>query len=176
MITFRLPPPIMSGSTAQFSMGELVHRHTRQADYADVYDPSDPAEWLLGRRLPPFQRPAVWSVPQSIRFIESAWLGVHLGTYVVNRCDEFVGDYVHRTDGWIIDGQQRLRAVQGYITDAFPVFGLLYGDLNQVETRRFASIPFAASVITEKDEGKLRVLYDILNFGGTAHTEDQRAS
>jgi hypothetical protein len=172
---FRLPEPIMRASTSQFGMGHLVFQLLDNTD-RKKYWPNDTAEWLCGHRLPPFQRPAVWTQAQKIRFIESAWLGVHLGTYVVNRNDAWVNDQPHPMDLWLIDGQQRLRAIQEYLTDVFPVFDLRYGELNYLEKRRFDAFPFACSIVHESSEAVLRLLYDRLNFGGTQHTEDQRAT
>lgn len=170
---YRLPPPIMRAGTHNFTLGHLVLAHTEKSDRKFWGD--DPTPWLCGHRLPPFQRPAVWVEAQQVRFIESAWLGLHLGTYVVNRNDAWVGGKPHRTDLWLIDGQQRLRAIECYLDGVFEVFGYTWSQLNKVEHRRFESLSFAQSVVHESNEDVLRELYDRLNFGGTPHTEDQRA-
>src|SRR3546814_7962414 len=39
---------------------------------------------LCGLFIPPFQRPLVWAMDRQIAFIESAYLGIHLGTIVFN--------------------------------------------------------------------------------------------
>jgi hypothetical protein len=41
--------------------------------------------------------------------------------------------------------------------------------------RRFESIAFARSVTHVEDEHTLRELYNRLNFGGTPHTDTQKA-
>jgi hypothetical protein len=135
-------------------------------------------ERLLGFFIPPFQRPAVWTEAQNVSFLENAWRGVHLGTYVVNKNEDF--DEKRQkfpvSDLWLIDGQQRLRAVDAYLRGSFPVFGHFWGDLSRREQRRFESLEFSKSVVHEGDEAKLRFLYDCLNFGGVRHTDDQRAN
>ncbi len=170
----RLPKPELRASVAQFGIGHLIHR--RADSEKKDYWKDDTAEWLCGHRIPPFQRPAVWSQDQKVRFIESAWLGIHLGIYVVNRNDGWKNDRPHPMDLWLIDGQQRLRALDDYLGDVFPVFGYKWSELNKLERRRFESIPFAQATVHEANETKLRMLYDRLNFGGTPHTEDQRAT
>lgn len=169
----KMPEPVMHGSTGNFTMGELVlnHREPFHERYPGFW-PED-AQWLLGFILPPFQRPPVWSVEQSTRFIESAWLGFHLGHYVVNETNR--ARRPGSTDLWLIDGQQRLRAIKAYLDDEFPVLGHRWSDLDSLEQWAFKNTAFARTSIRESDEAKLRDLYNRLNFGGVAHTEDQRA-
>ena len=78
-------------------------------------------------------------------------------------------------DRWLIDGQQRLRAIQSYLDNEFPVFNFFWKELNGLEVRRFGNFPFAKTEIRESSEIKLKLLYNRLNFAGTPHTEDQRA-
>jgi Protein of unknown function DUF262 len=170
---FRLPPAIMRGGAVNFTMGELTHRHSDPKGERNFRDPEGKLDWLLDYILPPFQRPPVWTKAQARRFIESAWMGISLGTYVVNRNDHSIGSH---TDLWLIDGQQRLRAVQSYLEDEFPVFGMRFSKLNARERRHWAmNIAFPCIMIHEADETKLRDLYNRLNFGGTAHKRSQKA-
>lgn len=170
-----IPEPIMRGTTGNTTIGELVLNLAMDPRYAHLYEPDQ--DYLLGFFIPPFQRPHVWDQARSIRFVESAWLGIHLGTYVANSADDIVkstGKFP-RQDGWLIDGQQRLRALDGYFRDRYPVFGTLFSELTTREKRRFGQIVFARTTIREGDEQVLRELYNRLNFGGVAHTKNQRA-
>jgi len=72
---------------------------------------------VMGMILPEWQRPFVWTDRQCISFIESAWRGVPLGTYTLNMR---MGSPF---DGYLIDGQQRMRAIERYLSDEYPVFG-----------------------------------------------------
>jgi hypothetical protein len=174
-----MPEPLLHATTSNFPVGHLIF--SREDRHEKAYWRDDPGPWLCGYRLPPFQRPPVWTVEQAIRFLESAWMGLHLGTYVVNRCERWTLKdgkpfKPHRTDLWLIDGQQRLRALDAYLSDEWPVFGYRWSELPQHEQRRLENVTFAQSIVRESDEAVLRELYDRLNFGGTAHTEEQRAS
>ncbi len=107
----------------------------------DAWDrPLQPGERKLGNFIvPPFQRPPVWTEEQKVRFIESIWHGLPLGSYVVNRTLD-----LRRVDNWLLDGQQRITAIVEYVNDAFPVLGLRWSELAQVDHRSFAMIPMSS--------------------------------
>ncbi|AGR47710.2 hypothetical protein PHIM7_58 [Sinorhizobium phage phiM7] len=126
---------------------------------------------VMGFFLPPWQRGSVWTEKQKIAFVESAWKGVNLGTYSYNTA-EIGSPY----DNLLIDGQQRMTALQDYVEDKFPVFGYRYSEVTIVDRRMFEMMTTFASYETEtEDETYLREYYNMLNFGGTAHKEDERA-
>ena len=113
--------------------------------------------------LPPFQRPAVWTQAQQIRFLESLWGGLPLGSYVWNRA------YDSPTDGWLLDGQQRWGALIAYAADEFPVFGYRYSELTLAERRGFNNRPFACELTSMEDVASCVEVYDRLAYGGTPH-------
>src|SRR3546814_14998333 len=85
------------------------------------------------------------------------------------------------TDRWLIDGQQRCNALWSYVNDEFPIFvgtehEHRWSDLNIVEQRFFRHIQIGYTKLQSNDENHLRMVYDRLNFGGVAHTDDQRAT
>jgi len=126
---------------------------------------------VMGYPLPSWQRPFVWTEAQSIRFIESAWMGLSLGTYTYNQTT--AGS---PTDGLLIDGQQRMYSIEKYLNDEFPVFGYRWSEVTELDKRLFkTNTIFGCYVTSTEDEDYLRSYYDLMNFGGTAHTEDQRA-
>lgn len=146
----------------------------------ELWDMSQPR--LCGFFLPPFQRPLVWDEARMIAFVESAYLGIHLGTIVYNDGLDLPmkGSRFHFTDRWLIDGQQRCNALWNYVNDAFPIFVGTphehhWSDLNQTEQRTFKGIRIGYTELKIDDEQHLRLVYDRLNFGGVPHTEDQRA-
>jgi len=125
-------------------------------------------ERRLGRFiLPPFQRPAVWAQAQQIRFLESLWGGLPLGSYVWNR------SYDAPTDGWLLDGQQRWGALIAYTADEFPVFGYRYSELSPPERRGFNNRPFACELTGMADVAACVDVYDRLAYGGTPHDGDE---
>ncbi len=133
--------------------------------------------WMGSIPIPDFQRPLVWDRERQIKFVESAWLGYSLGTFVINDLQMVShGDKFHPLEGLLVDGQQRLDALRGYFMDEFPVFGALWSEVPTGDARRFRnkpSFPYLSVQIT--DEAQLREAYNRLAFGGIAHTEAQRA-
>lgn len=139
-------------------------------------------EMLMGHALPPFQRPPVWTREQNVRFIESAVLGLHLGTWVYNSADDAPTvkvdgvEVFDKTDRWLIDGRQRLTAIDQYFNCDFPVFGMTWSEVPRTEQRRFLNgTMFTAFETRITDIDHLKEIYDRLNFGGTPHRPDQRA-
>ncbi len=117
-----------------------------------------------------------------IRFVETAVRGGHLGIWVYNNGIDFPQTKVdgvlryHRMDRWLIDGQQRLTALDRFFDDKFPVLGKFWSETTIVEKRLFLSrTEFGAFETMIDDERKLRMIYDTLNYGGVPHTQEQRA-
>lgn len=181
-MTVEWPNKILVGTPRSWNLDHLYHNKTRDGD-SDRSMHYGVQAWLMGYILPPFQRPVVWDDGRMIRFVESAVLGFHLGTWCYNNAGDApmrtIGgkEYFHKTDLWLIDGQQRLTALDRFFDDYFPVFGLFWSEVPTVRKRGFLSnTSFGAHETKIHDETTLRNLYDRLNFGGVAHTEDQRAS
>lgn len=125
---------------------------------------------VMGYNVPTWQRPLVWSVDQNVKLIESMWLGLPIGTYTFNR------KHGSKLDNLIIDGQQRMNAIELYINDGFEVFGYTYSSITDIDKRFFRQSSRFPCYITETDDEEyLRGYYNMMNFSGTAHTEDQRA-
>lgn len=178
------PARLLRGNPRNWSLDWFHHgrRHAedRESDGQSMHRPGQ--EWLMGLIVPPFQRPSVWVREQQIRFVESAVVGLPLGMIIYNDTatrfpTEKVGDkfYFHRTDRWLIDGQQRLRALDAFFGDQFPVFGCFWSEVPMAEQRRFLMTPLDGYETEIADEAQLRELYDRLNYGGTPHTPEQRA-
>jgi hypothetical protein len=160
-----MPPAANLGKHADTTMGHVVHIR-RCGEFAPMG-----RRTVMGFILPSWQRPLVWTEQQQVRFLESAWRGLNLGTYTYNMTND------PATDGLLIDGQQRMYAIEQYLADAFPVFGYRWSELSEPDTRRFdMSIKFCCYITETTDEDYLREYYDLMNFGGVAHTEDQRAA
>ena len=85
------------------------------------------------------------------------------------------------TADWIIDGQQRMRALDKYYKNELTIFKGTesehsYEDLDDIQKRRYNNNVIGFIRLEDADEETLRDVYDRMNFGGTNHTEDQRAS
>ena len=138
--------------------------------------------FVMGFPLAPWQREFKWTDEQCVRFITSAWTGVALGSYTVNHERVQRNSPLELTplSNVVIDGQQRLMALQKYLLDEIAVPDVagtprLYSEISQLERRRFNRIVFTRSSVASDDEHQLREFYDLLNFGGIAHEEHERA-
>lgn len=161
----KMPPQIKLGNPSNSTVGQLLLFYEEPPfGYLEGF------RTAMGLKLPVWQRPLVWTEKQSIRFLESLWLGLPVGTYSYN-LDIDSGEL----DGILIDGQQRLWALQQYVEDKFPVFGHRWSEVTKLDRRLFRSTSFPSYRVETKDEQYLKDYYNRMNFGGVAHTEDQRA-
>lgn len=171
-----LPEPLLIGRRRDFDISMLID--------ATPADPTVPEERrLLSLVVPPWQRQEVWAVEQKTKFIEGIFLGLGTGYYVTNGMDWIDapggGSQCAPMAGWLLDGQQRLSSIRDFLQDALPIFdGLVYSSLDKLTaSRRFLRHPFPRFELDyTDDEQKLRALYKRLNFGGTAHTAQDRVA
>lgn len=131
---------------------------------------------VMGFPLPSWQREPEWDGPQMARFITSAYSGVHLGVYVYNQ--SFTKPELN---GLLIDGQQRMLAIEKYLAGKLPVQGedgvaRTWTELTDEEHRHFLRMSFAFAIVEYDDEQKLVDLYNLMAFGGSPHRTDQRVS
>jgi hypothetical protein len=181
----RMPLDVLDAKVQALCISEVLGR---LEDFNDGVKEMYPwaERFVMGYPLAPWQRPLVWTVEQKRRFILSIWSGVDIGSYMMNDIYEFKKNasgvtYLKEFSEVILDGQQRLSAIEGYVTNAFSVpdangSDVFWADLPRIERRRFGTFHFGRSVIRSWNEKDLRMAYDLRAFGGTAHTEDQRAS
>lgn len=163
----RMPDQLNIG---KLHAGTLIHPIVQYNEYANAF-PDERS--VMGYRLPSWQRGLVWSRDQQIRFVESAWLGIPLGTWTYNIVPDGTN---HPFDFLLIDGQQRLTALQTYLEDGFAVFGYRWSETTTIDQRLFRQNTKFPCYITETtDKNYLREYYNLLNFGGTAHLKHQRA-
>lgn len=180
-----LPEPAFRGTTSSRCIEDFMR--PREPQYERMFKPGQ--ETLGHYYLPPFQRPAAWTETQSARLIESVFLGIAIGSIIVSDCgrayktrvgDEVISRFPDSAD-WIIDGQQRMRAIAAYLADELTVFRGTgaehrFSQLERRDQRRFLGTPAGFITLEAMPEDDLRRVYDLMNFGGTKHTEDQRAS
>jgi hypothetical protein len=114
--------------------------------------------------LPDFQRPPSWTKAQKVRLIESIWAGLPIGSYVLNQTG-----FERPCDNWLLDGQQRIKAVLSYLEGNFKVYGEKFTDLSVVEQRDFKMRPFYSLVTRVEDRDRCKEIYMRLAYGGTPH-------
>ncbi|MFA0809343.1 DUF262 domain-containing protein [Microbulbifer epialgicus] len=175
----RIPKPIDQGKHCESGIYYLwdnykkFNRLIRSGDEPLLTVESD--RYVCGLPLPSFQRTFCWSEAQQVAFIESAWLGLHLGTFTHHHIDWEIDGTPKPFSGWVIDGQQRLTSVQNYLEDKFKIFNLYFSELNKIERSRFMRIKFAHYEAKLSNELQIRNLYNRLAFGGTAHKAHEKA-
>lgn len=163
----QMPSKLFFQQFFAMTVGEIVHQMTDK-DMPYNHD----GRYVAGFPVPKFQRQIVWTDEQCIKLIESMWLGFNIGSYTLNHW-KFVGQKMHPFSHYVLDGQQRLRAIERYVKNEFPVFGMKYFELNVEDTRRFNGIHFSRGEVKIWDEPTLRELYNRMNFSGTVHTIDE---
>lgn len=164
-----MPEPVRLGDHMQSTVGlpyhnwkENSHPTPNNHGYREV----------MGYFLPTWQRGLVWSQDQKVKLIESLWLGLNIGTFTFNRSKKFGGPL----DNILIDGQQRMWALQCYLSDEYPVFGYRWSETTEVDKRGLLwSRHFSCYITSSEDEAYLRNYYNMMNFGGTAHKESEQA-
>lgn len=183
----KMPQDILDANLSNLCISELMgrlERFTSGEEGPQMYPWAN--RFAMGYPLPSWQRPLVWTLEQKVKFIHSIWSGVDVGSYLVNDVYEFQ-DLGTATPSYrelsevLLDGQQRLTALQEYLFNEFAVpdeegVPRYWRELSRQERRRFAGFHFAKASISSWEESHLRKAYDLRAFGGTAHTEDQRAS
>lgn len=156
-----IPKPFLDATTRNYC---IDHGATRR----ESGRPAASSERELGRfNLPPFQRAAVWSPRQSVRFIESIWLHLPIASYVVNVDDQY--DLGYPCANWLLDGQQRWTAIIDYLSDRLSVFGLGFSALTKAQQRKFENHPFPCIETRNLTPEQCREVYDRLAYGGTNH-------
>ena len=161
-----MPDPVRLGDHVQTTMITPFH------NWENSTTEPDGRRMVMGYALPAWQRDLVWTDDQQIRLLESAWRGLNIGTYTINHSPRYRGPF----DNLLIDGQQRLYALQRYFEGAFPVFGYRWSEITEADRRGILMSRHFSSYITRTDdEDYLRNYYNMMNFGGTAHKESERA-
>ena len=170
----KIPDPLLPKvSTENRQIGSLYFQFQEGLGYQNPNLPKE-TRFVLGFPLPLFQRELCWTESQKIRFIESAWNQFHLGIYTVNQIDG-LDAYHHPFQDALIDGQQRLKALENYWNNQFPVMGYLWQELTSQDQIRFRNTAFGTAITRIEDEATLRLAYNLLNYGGVAHTPEQKA-
>lgn len=176
------PKKIRTATERSFSL-DIIYDSRRQflENPQKAFMFNDGERWACGYVLPPFQRDRVWDQDRAVGFIENVILGHHLGHWQYNNATDFDmtpaedGRMVWKYDRWLMDGQQRMCALDSYWSDEFPVYGLYWSEATIPEQRRFLNTMFPASEHQYDDYDELLELYHRINRGGVAHTDEEMA-
>ncbi len=178
-----MPIATIKTKTMASSIDYVLHtyRKFKEENSSSLYPWAN--RFICGFPIPDFQRQIVWTLPQMEAFIMSVWIKNPIGTYMINDNVE-IGDHV---DGAfplycdaLLDGQQRLTALQYYFDNKISIKGTdgkryVWSDLSIVTQRRFRNTSFGREFVSVKDLYVLKELYNLRNFTGVAHQEHERA-
>lgn len=174
--TARIPARVFYGNAMSTMLSSMASQAEGRPFHSNPHHAAN-SRFVMGYPVSrTWQRGLVWSDEQCIRFIQSVYAGVYLGLYVYN-------DSMHAAphlDGLLVDGQQRLSAIERYLAGELAVpapdgNAYRWTELTDEEKAHFHRIPFGFQIVQIHDEAKLTELYNLMNFGGTPHTPEQRA-
>lgn len=166
-----MPRAVNLGTRLSFGLG--TYKFYMEKPEVDFSGQNGSKRRVCGYIIPSWQRGIVWTHDQQVRLVESAWLGIPLGTMTYNRGVVYTSPF----DNLLLDGQQRLFSLERYWKDEFDVFGYFWSEVPEDEKRGFENQTILGAYETRSDDERyLRSYYDLMNFGGVAHTDDQRAT
>jgi hypothetical protein len=149
----------------EWPIGVLVEKFTsgRETDESEIF-------------IPDYQRDMVWTPKQQSRFIES--ILIKLPVPFIFAADVGQGDREGALE--IIDGSQRIRTLDNFLSNKLKLVGLKklthaigmrFSDLSKPRQMRFKRTTVRVIELTEKaDEDARREMFDRLNSGGTRLT------
>lgn len=149
----------------EWPIGVLVEKFTngRESDESEIF-------------IPGYQREMVWTPKQQSRFIES--ILIKLPVPFIFAADVGQGDREGTLE--IIDGSQRIRTLDNFLSHKLELVGLRkltqangmrFSDLSKPRQMRFKRTTVRVIELTEKaDEDARREMFDRLNSGGTRLT------
>lgn len=149
----------------EWPIGVLVEKFTsgRETDESEIF-------------IPDYQRDMVWTPRQQSRFIES--ILIKLPVPFIFAADVGQGDREGNLE--IIDGSQRIRTLDNFLSNKLELVGLKkltqaigmrFSDLSKPRQLRFKRTTVRVIELTEKaDEDARREMFDRLNSGGTRLT------
>lgn len=190
MKTIVTPFKQVEGSNSSVFFESLLEYHRGAISLYDQYGPKNRSDRrIMGLYLPPFQRPEVWSIEQKQRFIESCLLGLDIGRIVISHATP-QGKF-WETDGWLIDGQQRMTALRDFYDGKFTIFNDISfvdiweekidyandwytykseGEIHRILPRsHWKRLCFPTIVLRDTPVDVLEHLYIAMNYGGTPH-------
>lgn len=140
------------------------------------------ARFVMGMPVPSWARGLEWNLGQKSRFISAIWSGGDLGSYLTNDWyeSESGGRALAENSEILIDGQQRLHSLEGYLLDRLAIPDAqgqprIWSELGNCERKRFLSTIFTHVRVSSGDEAALRRTYDLCAQGVVPRSFDQRA-
>ena len=169
-----IPKRVFYGQGSSMMIGTLLSQ--AESGYMVDSNPDKSLRPVLGYLVPRWQRELKWTDEQHEQFIRSIYTGVYIGAFIYN--DSITE--APKLNGLLVDGQQRLFAIQRYVAGDLAVLGRngkkhRWTDLSEEDRRHFTRMTIGFEVVRIADEAELVELYNIFNYGGTPHDDSERA-
>lgn len=116
---------------------------------------------------PPYQRGYVWTVKQQIAYLEYQLKGGRSGNDIFWNCSEW--DTGNEGSIQIVDGKQRMNAVQQFMEGKVPAFGHFFGEFEDKPDPISPRFRFHVNDLPTQLE--VVQWYLDMNTGGSVHTE-----
>lgn len=120
---------------------------------------------------PEFQREHVWTREQQMRYVEFVLRGGQSGRDILTNCPGWMKQTTSMGPYVLVDGKQRLQAVQLFLTDKLPAFGSLRSAYT--DSMRLHLPSFRWHVNSLETQAQVLAWYLENNAGGTPHTEKE---
>jgi hypothetical protein len=141
-----------------------------------VYSPTDFALWNANNMLmisPKFQRRPVWRTPAKSFFIDTLLRGMTIPPIYLRKAQNPAKTGEIRE---VVDGQQRIRAVLGFIEDEFslatnlqaPWAGKCYSDLSSSQQQQIMNYGFPTEIFKGISDKQIFEVFCRLNMNGVA--------
>ena len=128
----------------------------------DAYNPKR-LPMVCGYVIPEFKlEEERWTRKHKVDFICNLWQGVSAGCYTVNE-EIYVGDFHPENVNVLVDGVNRLTAIEEYSHSMFKVQGQCFRDLPPNQKLFFRGIPFPKFITNLNNHEILKINNDIIN-------------
>lgn len=121
---------------------------------------------------PDFQRGRVWPTSKKIAYIEYCLRGGRHSRTLLFNCASWNNGAIGKQPVQLVDGLQRLTAVQDFMADKIDVFGKKYSEYEDMPDRIRQGY-FNVNVNDLPDRKSVLTWYLELNDGGVVHTESE---
>jgi uncharacterized protein with ParB-like and HNH nuclease domain len=154
-----------------------IPQYTSQGNYSPTMRLREFIKWIdenieeLGLQLnPDFQRGHVWTEEQQIKYIEHLLKGGRTANVIYFNHPNWMGSW--KGDFVCVDGLQRTTAIQRFMNNEIPVFGI-YLDEFEDKDYMLRSIEIIVNVNNLKTRKEVLQWYIEFNSAGTIHTEEE---
>lgn len=120
--------------------------------------------------VPDFQRGYVWTEDQQVAYVEYLLSGGNSGREIYFNMPYFMDFRDVSKPMVLVDGLQRLTAIQRFYTDELRAFGLLRSEFEGHLSYRYCLYFNVNDLVSDRDVLKW---YLEMNSGGTVHTQEE---